>query len=261
MENTIHAQPTPQGDASIQPDAERDDVESPYAHDIATDDVKDALGSPQSFYTATPGTLLTSTPGRLGTDTEYGQLLAQNDLLVAKEVEMNWSGRGQHVQYATNEPVPLEPLRALGHSATALVEAVECRRIILARKSVRLNRNIKLEELVSEIKHLHRLHHRHVIQLVGSYTQGKTFSMLLYPVAYCNLGTYMDWFTENVALKKGSDAHNKARRFGRSMLCLARALVYIHSQGVKHLDIKPANILINPPGAFGGYRTRLKVYM
>src|SRR5215469_12406370 len=46
----------------------------------------------------------------------------------------NWSGRGQHVEFARNEKIPLEEGRALGRGASADVHEVTCQGIILARK-------------------------------------------------------------------------------------------------------------------------------
>jgi hypothetical protein len=208
-----------------------------------------AIESPQSFHTATPGSTVILTPQRLTTTTEYGQLIAQKDLLVAREVELNWSGRGQHVEYGMQEHVPLTTLNVLGHSATALVEAVECRRILIARKSIRLRRNIKLVDLLGEIEHMHQLRHRHVIQLVGSYLQGRTFAMLLYPTVSPHLGTYMEHLTDSITRDPESTvAGFRSQKLGRSMLCLAKALAYVHSKGITHLDIKPENILLSEAG-------------
>jgi hypothetical protein len=208
-----------------------------------------AIESPQSFHTANPGSTVTLTPQRLTTKTEYGQLMTQKDLLVAREVELNWSGGGQHVEYGMQEHVPLTILNVLGYSATALVEAVECRRILLARKSIRLNRNLKLVDLVGEIEHLHQLRHRHVIRLVGSYLQGRTFAMLLYPTVSPHLGTYMEHLGDLIARDPESTvARFRSEKLGRSMLCLAKALAYIHSNGIKHLDINPGNILLSEKG-------------
>ncbi|PVI08372.1 kinase-like protein [Periconia macrospinosa] len=209
-----------------------------------------AIESPQSFYTATPGTSAALSPQQppttTTTTTEYGEWIAQKELQVAKEVELDWSGRGQHVEYDIQEHVPLTAVNVLGYSATALVESVECRRILLARKSIQLNRRVKLADVIGEVEHLHRLRHRHVIRFVGSYLQGRTFAMLLYPTADSHLGTYMDNLSYQVSLFPDYTHTRLAlARLENAFLCLTEALAYIHSQGIKHLDIKPSNILIS----------------
>jgi hypothetical protein len=52
--------------------------------------------------------------------------------------EMGWSGRGQHAEFNHDEfpQIPLVTERILGHSRTAVVESVRCKRIRLARKTV-----------------------------------------------------------------------------------------------------------------------------
>lgn len=105
----------------------------------------DEFVTPDIFYTATPGSK-TITPGRLDLNTEYGRALQKERLVVAKEVENNWSGRGQHVQFAPGEAIPLEVEKAIGHSSTALIESVRCRRIRLVRKPIRCNRKAKLDD-------------------------------------------------------------------------------------------------------------------
>jgi serine/threonine protein kinase len=219
------------------------------------------LDTPGSFFTATPGySVGNPTPHEPSADSEYGLLLRENKLLVARDVELNWSGKGQHVEYKIGEAIPLDVIKTIGHSATALVEAVRCRRILLARKSIQCNRYVKLPQLISEVEHLHRLRHPHIIQLVGSYLHNKTFAMLLYPVADYDLSVFMDKVSEAIRKRpKYSLTIQWARHLSKFFLCLAHALKYMHSQGTMHMDIKPSNILVKGPG-FSSWLS-FKVYM
>ncbi|KAJ4299506.1 hypothetical protein N0V90_004751 [Kalmusia sp. IMI 367209] len=221
----------------------------------------DDFVTPDVFYTATPGNK-TITPGRLDLNTEYGQALQNERLVVAKEVENNWSGRGQHVQFAPGEAIPLEVERAIGHSSTALIESVRCRRIRLARKSIRCTRNAKLEDLIQEVAYLHRLRHPHVIQLVGTYLQNKTFAILLYPVATRDMSKFLDeWEAQYGSKYMLSSLYTKAQQdLTRMFLCLAHAVDYMHKEGIKHMDIKPSNILVHERREIGG-RSGRKVYI
>jgi serine/threonine protein kinase len=121
---------------------------------------------------------------------------------------------------------------------------VRCRRIRLARKSMRYRRGTKLEDLVEEVAHLHRLRHAHIIQLVGSYLQKDKFAILLYPAAHYDLSEFME--RENIFFNS-SLSESIAQSLSRFFLCLAHAIDYVHGQGVKHMDIKPTNILVFRP--------------
>ena len=72
---------------------------------------------------------------KLGED--YYEGLRQQDLLLPIDKELNWSGKGQHVIFEPNESVPLIMISRLGSSLTAKVDKVHCKRIELARKTVR----------------------------------------------------------------------------------------------------------------------------
>jgi len=108
---------------------------------------------------------------------------------------LNWSGKangGQHVEFAEGEELPFKVLGTIGANLTATVDKVRCRRILLARKTMLCGRRISLHDALAEVEHLQKLRHPHIIQLVGSYLQGKRFSVLLYPVADYDLGKFLE---------------------------------------------------------------------
>jgi serine/threonine protein kinase len=163
-------------------------------------------------------------------------------LMLDDSQTLDWSGRGQHVEYLPNEDhlIPLKEERLIGNSATAVVHSVRCRRIRLARKTIRCNRRLTKEAAVIEVEHLQRLQHRHIVRLVGTYTYKKDLAILVYPVARWNLEEYLDELVET--------EYNLAT-FNRVPLttfvgCLSNAVKFIHDQNVKHMDIKPANLLV-----------------
>ncbi|KAI9723441.1 MAG: hypothetical protein M1812_001325 [Candelaria pacifica] len=166
---------------------------------------------------------------------QYFQLIIGRNLLETPENELNWSGKGQQVSYASSDTLPLQPIATLGCSLTASVDRVRCRRIHLARKTMNCNARVKLDTVITEVALLQRLRHSHVIQLVGSYLKGRTFGILLYPAADYNLAQYME----------GSSTETVRRiSLGRFFRCLTHALQHIHQAGIKHMDIKPKNILV-----------------
>ncbi|KAF2490456.1 kinase-like protein [Lophium mytilinum] len=159
--------------------------------------------------------------------------------------EMNWSGRGQHAEFGEAEDDQIAnlliPEKIIGHSQTAVVESVVCRKIRLARKTINCIGKMKREDAIKEVEHLQKLQHSHIIRVVGSYVQKKTLSILLYPVASYNLESFLEFADElENKTERNSSFTNLCYFFG----CLSNAMDHIHQQFTKHMDIKPKNILV-----------------
>jgi serine/threonine protein kinase len=173
---------------------------------------------------------------------EYHTNLRQQNIIQPFDKELNWSGKGQHVMFLPKGTVPLVPLASLGASMTAKVDKVLCRRIALARKVMRCSRQWTIADALREVYHLQNLRHAHIVQLVGSYLQGRNFAILMYPVADCHLGTFME---DTSDLDHSHDMYGPRMTFlAHSIGCLTSAMAYVHSQTTKHMDIKPQNILV-----------------
>ncbi|KAF2627946.1 kinase-like protein [Macroventuria anomochaeta] len=172
--------------------------------------------------------------------------LKARGIILSPAEELDWSGRGQHVEYQPGEE-PMIPLQAhgnLGHGASGVVDKVRCRRIDLARKTIRCNRRLTKEEAVTEVEHLQRLQHRHIVRLVGTYTLKKDLTILLYPAAKWNLEEYMDELLDN----KSQISENAVNTLCTFVACLSSAIRYMHGNNVKHMDIKPKNLLVRDVG-------------
>ncbi|KAJ4359869.1 uncharacterized protein N0V89_000425 [Didymosphaeria variabile] len=178
-------------------------------------------------------------------------------ILSDPEDELNWSSRGQHVEYAAGETseIPLRTEKVLGHSGTALVESVMCRRIRLARKTVRCSRRLTREDAINEVEHLQRLAHSHIVRVVGTYTLKKDLAILLYPAAEWNLEQYMDEIVES---KQSDERTSRCDCLSVAIGCLAQTVKFIHDKNVKHMDIKPANVLVRH---LGSTIPKYKVYL
>ncbi|TVY32589.1 hypothetical protein LSUB1_G008329, partial [Lachnellula subtilissima] len=145
------------------------------------------------FPTNAATTQSTSPPIRRGS--AFHAEAESRGLILPPEEELNWSGKMdvvQHVEYERGEEVPLQTLGPIGMSLTAVVDKVQCRRILLARKTIICGRRLSLHGAFAEVEHLQKLRHPHIIRLVGSYLQGKKLSVLLYPVADYDLGAFFD---------------------------------------------------------------------
>lgn len=109
-----------------------------------------------------------------------------------------------------------------------------------ARKRIKRHRlfskdKASLQVFENELQTLKSLSHRHLVRLVGSYTDSSCVGLIMTPVADMNLATYL-----RITMNPESRMICLRRFFG----CLAAALSYLHGQRVQHKDIKPANILV-----------------
>ncbi|OAL07047.1 hypothetical protein IQ06DRAFT_6716 [Phaeosphaeriaceae sp. SRC1lsM3a] len=166
---------------------------------------------------------------------------------------LDWSGRGQHVEYEPNEQATIDNLiphlGVLGHSATALVDKVRCKRITLARKRIQCSYRVRREEMIEEVAHLQRLTHAHVIRGVGTYVIEKELSILLYPATAYNLETFMEECSSQqggmgLLPEENRTIFEKMKALRQFFKCLASTVAFVHGKLIKHMDIKPTNILI-----------------
>ena len=173
--------------------------------------------------------------------------------------ELDWSGRGEHVEYTSRDEskIPLRSERMLGHGQSAIVDCVMCRRIRLARKTIFCSRSLKKTEAISEVEHLHKLRHSHVVRVVGTYTIEKRLAILLYPAAQWNLAEFMDEVNKrssSLRAKLSDDRYNGPRTqawIGAEALatffgCISNAVLFIHAHNIRHMDFKPGNLLVRP---------------
>lgn len=95
----------------------------------------------------------------------------------------------------------------------------------------------RIEMFQNELANLKKLSHHHLVTLIGSYTDRECVGLLMTPVADCNLSSFLK---SDFALSLESKQVYIRRFFG----CLATAVQYLHSQKIRHKDIKPENILV-----------------
>lgn len=188
--------------------------------------------------------------------------------------ELDWAGRGaSHVNFDEDDAVPLAQGRFLGHGMNGGVfETMVCgQKVAWKRRYCR--RQIVQQEL-REMDILKKLDHPHVVKLIGTYTHGPFLGLLLWPVAVCDLGTFMD--DANALLYGEGSAHDEYQaictrlnnlgiesptqgadstrnsaivaRLKQSIGCISSAMAYLHRQSVRHKDIKPNNMLLSSTG-------------
>ncbi|KAJ4982789.1 serine threonine kinase [Stagonosporopsis vannaccii] len=174
----------------------------------------------------------------------------------------DWSetGRGQHVEFKTQERVPLKPGRMLGRGAMGDVYETTIQGYHVAWKRITSRRKLTSYQR-KEIEILKKLSHTHMVQLIGTYTHRLDLGILLYPVAVCDLHTFFEdveahWTgaadeeqktrltTFNYLPLQGSSS--RASPAYCQIGCLISAIEYLHSQEIRHKDLKPSNILLSP---------------
>lgn len=186
---------------------------------------------------------------------EWHQYLKSRNLVPDPFHEMNWSGRGQHAEYKPNEliDIPLKLERAIGFGRSGLVESVRCQRIRLARKTIRCRTRMTQKAAIAEVEHLDNLRHNHIIRLIGTYVIGKDLCILLYPVTEYNLEEFTGTIDDDQDLQivpgmctslDTTEMHAKRRCLSFFFGCLAAAVDFMHEKAVKHMDIKPKNLLV-----------------
>ena len=113
--------------------------------------------------------------------------------------------------------------------------------------------------LEDEIKSLQTLDHKNVVRVLG-YTQGcapgaqSEHYMLLLPLCDLDLGRFIatkaipssQWASEPGFLQQLKLAQQ-----------VARGLIYIHKEGLHHLDLKPANVLLTAAGLPDQYTAQI----
>ncbi|ELR05591.1 hypothetical protein VC83_07684 [Pseudogymnoascus destructans] len=181
-----------------------------------------------------------------------------------------WSGTGQkHIKH-TELKSKVHVDGPLGAGGAAFVERVTYGAVAMARKKIdrRRHRYTTLERLREEAEIMDKLVHRHIVSLVGTYTQGaNVLYILTYPVAVCDLHHLLDDI-EDLHLGTSADVEDAGKRIEMlgfrqggdddalekqvhaylvSLLgCVTEALTYIHAQRIRHQDLKPSNILLAP---------------
>ncbi|KAH9823717.1 Protein kinase [Teratosphaeria destructans] len=173
-----------------------------------------------------------------GDDHKKQRFLREQGLVLTKAKRLE--SKQEHLHFDGDADQHFQRLRVLGKGGYGEVDEVmsklSWRRF--ARKSYRrggdnvYNRRAQ-QYFAEEINVLKRLSHRHLIQIVGSYTDKRHIAYLMEPVAEMNLDGFLKRYTS-------TDAPSLRQFFG----CLASAVDYLHTERIRHRDLNPRNILV-----------------
>lgn len=132
-------------------------------------------------------------------------------------------------------------VKLLGTGGFSTVDEVLHRetQLRVSRKTLKNREQSAMQELKKEVDVLKKLRHPHIIRFIGAYTKDDKVSILLSPVAETTLAI---WLQTCYSEKPVGLADTVIKMFG----CLASSIRYLHEQRpvVKHMDIKPQNILV-----------------
>ncbi|GAB0132268.1 hypothetical protein EsDP_00000709 [Epichloe bromicola] len=171
----------------------------------------------------------------------------------------------------------LVKLHDLDQGAFGKVDKVMHGSVCLARKRIPRRRGFSIEDLRQEGLTMRKLDHRHVVKLVAAYApRSHELCLLLWPAAVCNLSRLLDDLEclrtndgdrEDIIERltaldltdlRAIDPTKREQHIGatsqtcpfdylRAIIgCVARAMAHCHANDVRHLDIKPSNILLRP---------------
>ena len=155
---------------------------------------------------------------------------------------------GNHLYCPQSADDYFQSLKELGDGGFGQVDHVWSRLSLkdYARKRIPRGRSFKRDKVnianfVKELETLKLLQHRHLVRLIGSYTDPKWVGLIMHPVADMNLATY---------LNREMDLRQRQICIRRFYGCLASAVLYLHENQIRHKDVKPANVLVRGTDVF-----------
>lgn len=181
-------------------------------------------------------------PDGLKAPSARAKLLELQPLVLSEQAADVESGDGRHRHFGIDGDNYFVQVKPLGKGAFGEVDHVRSRlsRNEFARKRMLRGRTFSKDKeailgFERELEVLKRLSHQHLVKFIGSYTDPKYVSLIMAPVAECNLAEYL-----KISPFPAETKVELRRFFG----CLSSGLLYLHENQIRHKDLKPSNILV-----------------
>jgi serine/threonine protein kinase len=189
-----------------------------------------------------------SLPSSLRDQTARSDFLAYQQLVFNTRAQDLEREHTNHGHFRNSADVPLKKIGELGKGGYGFVDRVistishreYARKLIPRGRTFKKDKEVlrAFERELSSLKKSRK--HKHVVELIGSYTEPKYVCIFTSPVADCNLH---DFLTQQLDGGK--------RSFLRTYFgCLTSALYFLHNSQIRHKDIKPQNVLVKGEHVF-----------
>lgn len=152
------------------------------------------------------------------------------------------------------EQHPYNSIRSIGSGGQGCVDLVEDKhRRQFARKTVHGIPQEALQSITKEVRIAQRLESRHIIRIRDPYCvlnftrQNADCAFIMDQIATCNLAQFLNQpqsYSPYIFSSPDPETNVPHSFLLEGLGCMTTALVYAHSRGVRHKDIKPENILI-----------------
>jgi hypothetical protein len=190
-------------------------------------------------------------PDAIKSDVELRDCFLRLQLLVLSNPETIVPPPGQAIvethSHVDDGDAFFDNKQRLGAGGSGFVDSVVCKftGIEYARKKIPRPSNIALSdqqaltEFEQELASLKRLrNYPHMVQYIASYTDYKSLAFIMTPIADYDLRVFLEGLGPNQ--DRVADRGLLLEFFG----CLATATRTLHGCQIRHMDIKPSNILI-----------------
>jgi serine/threonine protein kinase len=171
---------------------------------------------------------------------ERDRFLNAQRLVYTELSELEYGPSGKHLHFLSREKNQFETISVIGSGAFGRVEKVYSplgqryyAMKLLKRKNTFKGDQTSLESFVKELSASKKVDHRHVIKVVGSFTETQYVGIIMDTIGECNLHNFLEQEMDD-------DGRSLTRTF---FGCLASGLIAIHNANIRHKDIKPENII------------------
>ncbi|KAF2689749.1 hypothetical protein K458DRAFT_330439 [Lentithecium fluviatile CBS 122367] len=163
------------------------------------------------------------------------QIVKAKELVMTKSMSLEL---GKFCHFDRHESLPFETVSRLASGPGWTLDKIQSKisfRHYALKKELRRRLPIEARPRAILLRETRDVHHKHLEDLVGAYTDPDSLGIIMSPVANGNLQTYMQRAALDPSLRPILQTF-----FG----CLASGLAYLHETGMRHKSINSRSILV-----------------